>query len=301
MEPHRFDGRVAVITGAGRGIGRAHARLLAERGASVVVNDIGGSMGGEGTDEGPATAVVDEIVAAGGAAIADASDISTPEGGEALIAAAIERFGRVDIVVNNAGIMRWAGFPEADADNLERHLAVHVGGSFHTTRAAWPHLVEQDYGRVVMTTSTGMLGLPENVSYATAKAGVIGMARSLSTAGAAHGIKVNLIAPAAATRMAGQAEESPEMASDLVSPMVAFLAHEDCPVSGEVYVAGGGRFTRLFIATTEGYVHDSGSPTVEDVADHWAAINDEAGYTVPADLMDWTGTFLAHLLPPSTT
>jgi NAD(P)-dependent dehydrogenase (short-subunit alcohol dehydrogenase family) len=295
----RFDGRVAVVTGAGRGIGRAHARLLAARGASVVVNDLGGSMEGEGTDAGPAAAVVEEITAAGGAALADTSDISTPAGGEALVAAALERFGRIDIVVNNAGIMRWAGFPEVDAESLAAHLAVHVGGSFHVTRAAWPHLVAQGYGRVVMTTSTGMLGLAENVSYATAKAGVLGMARSISTAGAAHGIKVNLIAPAAATRMAGAQAESPEMASDLVSPMMAYLAHEDCPVTGEVYVAGGGRFNRLFIATTPGYVHAGGAPTVEDVAEHWATINDEAGYLVPSDLMDWTADFLAHLLPSS--
>ncbi|MGZ4452436.1 MAG: SDR family NAD(P)-dependent oxidoreductase, partial [Nocardioides sp.] len=238
MNQHRFDGRVAVVTGAGRGIGRAHALLLADRGASVVVNDLGGSMDGVGEDAGPASSVADEIVAAGGAAVADSSDVATAAGGQALIDAAVERFGRIDIVVNNAGIVRWAGFPEADLDNLERHLAVHVAGSFNTTRAAWPHLVDQGYGRIVMTTSTGMFGLPNNLSYATAKAAVIGLTRSLTTAGAAHGIKINLIAPAAMTRMAGQADDPADssgggpapMAPDLVAPMVAFLAHEDCPV-----------------------------------------------------------------------
>ena len=168
---------------------------------------------------------------------------------------------------------------------------MHVGGSFNTTRAAWPHMVEQGYGRIVMTTSTGMFGLPKNLSYATAKAAVIGLTRSLTTAGAAHGIKVNLIAPAAFTRMAGQpsdARRRREMSPDLVAPMVAFLAHEDCPVSGEIYAAGAGRFARIFIASTEGYVHPGPAPTIEDVAEHWATINDETGYYVPADLIDWS-------------
>ncbi len=161
MDRYGFEGRVAVVTGAGRGIGRAYARLLAERGASVVVNDLGGSMEGAGTDAGPASTVAAEIVAAGGAAVADTSDVASPAGAQALVDTAVERFGRVDILVNNAGIIRWAGFPEADADNLASHLAVHVGGSFNTTRAAWPRMVEQGYGRIVMTSSSGMFGLPD--------------------------------------------------------------------------------------------------------------------------------------------
>ena len=204
---------------------------------------------------------------------------------------AVERFGRVDILINNAGIIRWAGFPEADADNLAQHLAVHVGGSFNTTRAAWPHMVQQGYGRIVMTTSTGMFGLPTNLSYATAKGAVIGLTRSLTTAGAAHGIKINLIAPAAFTRMAGQPTDerpSAQMAPELVAPMAAFLAHESCPVSGEIYAAGAGRFARIFIASTLGYVHSAAQPTIEDVAAHWAQINDETGYYVPTDLTDWS-------------
>jgi NAD(P)-dependent dehydrogenase (short-subunit alcohol dehydrogenase family) len=187
--------------------------------------------------------------------------------------------------------------PDVDAENLDAHLAVHVRGSFNTTRAAWPHMVDHSYGRIVMTTSTGMLGLPNNTSYATAKAGVIGLTRSLSAAGAAAGVKVNAIAPGAMTRMAGADadEPAPEMSPDLVAPMVAFLAHEECPVSGEIYTAGFGRFARLFIASTQGYVHGDGLPTPEDVVRHWATINDESGYDVPADLSAWSRQFMRHL------
>ncbi|MER5195743.1 SDR family NAD(P)-dependent oxidoreductase [Streptomyces sp. NPDC002755] len=306
MSEFSFEGRVAVVTGAGRGIGRAHARLLAERGAKVVVNDLGGSMEGDGSDAGPAQKVVEEIVAAGGEAVADTHDVSTPAGGQAVIDTAIEHFGRIDVLVNNAGIIRWAGLPEVDAENLERHLAVHLVGSFNTLRAAWPHFVEQQYGRVVLTTSSGLFGLDNNLSYAAAKAGTVGLARSAKLSGEPHGIKVNLIAPAAMTRMGGGPEEEPAetapgmpyMPSDAVAPMVAYLAHESCPVNGEIYTAGAGRFARLFIASTEGYVHDGGSVTVEDVAGNWDAINDEKGYYVPSDLMAWSGAFLKHQFTP---
>lgn len=286
-----------MITGAGRGIGRSYARLLAARGASVVVNDLGGSIEGIGADAEPASAVVAEILGAGGTAIADHSDVATAAGAEALVEAAVRQFGRLDVVINNAGIIQWAGFPEADAENLERHLAVHVRGSFNTTRAAWPHLVDQGYGRIVMTMSTGMLGLPTNISYATAKAAVIGLARSLAIAGADHSIRVNLIAPAATTRMAGDGRRGPQMPSELVAPMAAFLAHETCPVSGEIYVAGAGRFARMFIASTRGYLHQGSEPTMEDIARNWASINDERGYYVPAGLLDWSSTFMEHLRP----
>ncbi len=256
-------------------------------------------MAGDGADAGPAAAVVSQIVEAGGTATSDGNDVSTVAGAQALIDSAIEHYGRLDILINNAGIMRWAGLPEVDADNLDKHLAVHVGGSFNTCRAAWPLFADQGYGRIVMTTSSGVFGLPTNTSYAAAKGAVIGLTRSMATAGRKKGIKVNALAPAAMTRMAGPPSGAvdeavdPQMAPELVAPMAAFLAHETCPVTGEIYAAGAGRFARIFVASTPGYVDPAA--TVEDIAANWAVINDEAGYTVPADLMSWSADFLAHL------
>jgi NAD(P)-dependent dehydrogenase (short-subunit alcohol dehydrogenase family) len=293
-ETLRFDGRVAVVTGAGRGLGRAYAQLLAARGASVVVNDLGGSMEGGGADQGPADAVVGEIEAAGGSAIADTLDISTADGTAGLVAHALDAFGRIDILIANAGIMRWARFPDVTAEDLEAHLAVHTLGAFHLARAAWPHLAEQGYGRIVLTFSTGMLGLPGNTAYGVAKGGVLGLCRSLATAGRKHGVLANCIAPAASTRMAG--EGGPDLPPDQVAPMVAVLAHESCPVSGEVLAAGGGRFSRLFLGATPGWVADgSGAPTPEEVAAHWDDVTAEAGSTIPCDLLAWSSQFLSHL------
>jgi NAD(P)-dependent dehydrogenase (short-subunit alcohol dehydrogenase family) len=291
-----FDGRVAVVTGAGRGIGRAYAHLLAERGAQVVVNDLGGSIEGDGADAAPASAVVAEIVAAGGNAIPDSSDVSTTAGAETLARAAIEQFGRIDVLINNAGIIRWAGMPAVTIEEVEQHLAVHTAGSFNTARAAWPYMAERGYGRIVMTTSAGVFGLAGNVSYSTAKGAVIGLARTLATEGREHGIKVNLVAPNAYTRMAGEPNKALEtaMPPELVAPIVAFLAHEDCPVTGEIYAAGGGRFGRIFIAQTDGYLAGADA-SVEDVRAHWAAINDDASYTIPAGLNEWSAGFFSHL------
>ena len=272
--PYQFNGRVAVVTGAGRGIGQAYAQLLTERGANVVVNDIDDLPG-----------------------VTDTNDVSSPDGAQALINGAIERFGRIDILINNAGIIQWQKFADADRENLDAHLAVHLGGSFNTARAAWPHMVEAGYGRIVMTTSTGVLGLRGNFAYAAAKGAVIGLTRTLAVEGAKAGIKVNAIAPAATTRMAG--DEGPEMPPELVAPMAAFLAHEDCPVTGEIYTAGAGRFARLFIGSTKGQI--APHPTIEEVAEKWTSINDESGYFVPSDLTEWSNAFLTHMTSVTLT
>ena len=305
----RFDGRVAIVTGAGRGLGRAHALLLAERGAKVVVNDLGGSKEGEGSDAGPANDVVSEIVAAGGLAVADTNNVGSEEGCHALVQTAIREFGRIDIVVNNAGISRWATFPEADAENLELTLDVHLRGTWHTTRAAWPYMEQQGYGRIITTTSTGMLGLSDNLAYATAKGALIGFTRSLAVAAAPKGILVNCVAPNSVTRPSLSADKPnivtanqmdaarvQAMQTDLVSPMVAYLAHDSCQVNGEILVAGAKRFARWFMGFTPGWLDDGdGVPTVEDIVTHWDEINDQSGYYVPTGTYDWGARFMAHL------
>lgn len=263
----------------------------------MVVNDLGTSTSGTGIDDTPAEEVAAEIVAAGGTAVADHNDVSSPTSAQALVDAAIEQFGRIDILINNAGVIAWSSFPDTDDDNLGRHLAVHLGGSFLTARAAWPHLVAQTYGRIVMTTSSGIFGLPNNTSYAAAKGGVVGLTRSLATAGAKHGIRVNAIAPAAMTRMAGPAPDdtAARMDPSLVAPMAAYLAHDSCPVNGEIYAAGAGRFARILLAQTPGYIHATKDPSIEDIAEQWDTINDERGFVVPRDLMSWSEMFLSHL------
>jgi NAD(P)-dependent dehydrogenase (short-subunit alcohol dehydrogenase family) len=307
MSGLRLDGRVAAVTGAGRGIGRAYALLLGQLGAKVVVNDLGGSTLGVGTDPGPASEVVTQIRASGGTAVANSSDVSTVEGGRSVVDAAVGEFGRIDILVNNAGNMVWGALPEATIDTIEAHWAVHVRGSFNTCYAAWPYMLEQNYGRVVLTTSVGIFGLPDNIGYAIAKASFIGMAKSMTVGRGDRNVNVNCIAPNAMTRLGAhpsdglaemQPEPTPFMDPALVAPMVAYLSHESCDVSGEVYVAGAGRFSRLFVGSTPGYLHpDPLDATVDDVAAHWAEINDEAGYYVPSTLMDWAGHYMAHLYP----
>lgn len=298
----RFDDKVVIVTGAGRGLGRAYARLLAARGASVVVNDLGSTVDGDGSDPATATAVVAEIIAAGGVAVADGNDVSQQAGAEALVATAVGAFGAVDAVINNAGIMRWAAMPTVSADDLAAHLAVHLGATFHTTRAAWPYLVACGAGRVVVTTSSGIFGHPANTAYAAAKGAVVGFMRSVALAGARRGIAVNAIAPAAQTRMAvasTDGDDGPdaedEMAPELAAPMAAYLAHRACPANGQIYTAGGGRFSRVVLATNEGYLHSGSTPTIEDVAANWTGINDLSDLDVPTDLMGWSGRFLLHL------
>jgi NAD(P)-dependent dehydrogenase (short-subunit alcohol dehydrogenase family) len=294
MDSIRFDGRVAIVTGAGRGIGRAHALLLAERGARVVVNDLGSANSGDGSDPGPAERVAAEIRAAGGEAVANTSDVASVDGAAQLVRRAIDSYGRVDVLVNNAGIFTPDEFPTLTVAELRRYFDVHVGGSYNVTRECWPHMVRAGYGRIVMTTSHGILGSPSLIAYGTAKGGVFALAKALAVTGRGLGITVNSIAPVAATRLAGGDDNGTSgegvldgAAPALVSPLVTLLCHESCPVSGETFLSGGRRHARLFVAETEGYVHPDADLTPEAVAEHWKQIMDDSDHYVPADTQAW--------------
>ena len=302
----RFDDQVAVITGAGGGLGKQYALLLASRGARVVVNDKGGSVTGGASNTEAADAAAEEIRQLGGEAVADSHSVSSPEGGDAIIGTALRAWGRVDIVINNAGIVRAAPFEEMTAEQLEPLLDVHLKGAFYVTRPAWKVMREQGYGRVLNTCSAaGILGASGMSNYGSAKTGLIGLTRVLAAEGANQNIKVNAIAPIAYTRMLAhsiEGAEQPEDASaravldDLVSqylqkldpaqvaPVAAFLTHRDCLVSGEIYTVGAGHVSRFFIGRTKGFY--SPALSVEDVRDHLEEIRDETGYTVPGGTAD---------------
>jgi NAD(P)-dependent dehydrogenase (short-subunit alcohol dehydrogenase family) len=267
MTELRFDDRVAVITGGGRGLGRAYALLLAARGAKIVINDPGVSMAGDATDEGPAEALAGEIRAAGGQAVANLDSVATREGGEAIVQSALDAFGRVDIVIHSAGNVRRGPLAEFAYEDFEQVLDVHLRGAFNVVRPAFPLMQQQGYGRVVLTGSiNGLYGKANNVNYATSKAGLMGMSNTIAIEGAGANIKSNVIIPAAVTRMSAGIDVSkfPPMEPELVAPAVAWLAHEDCSISGEMLVAMGGRVARAFIAESEGVYRPEWS--IEDVA-----------------------------------
>ena len=291
-----FDGKVAIITGAGGGLGRQHALLLAARGALVVVNDLGGAVDGTGADVGAAQLVVDEIKAAGGEAVADSNSVATPEGGAAVVQTAIDTFSRVDIVINNAGILRDKSFANMSSELLDPVLDVHLRGAFHVTQPAWQHMREQNYGRIVSTSSSsGLFGNFGQANYGAAKMGIVGFTRVLSVEGAKYGITANAIAPLALTRMT-EALLGPmgeKVAPERVSPLVAYLAHESCTATGRVFSVGGGRIAEVFIGETQGF--QSAELTPEVVAENWDAITDREGYVVPANSSEETALYASAL------
>lgn len=275
----RFDDRVAVITGGGRGLGREYALLLASRGAKVVVNDPGGSLSGDGNDAAPAQQVADEITAAGGVAVANTDSVATPEGGRAIIGAAVSAFGRVDILIHNAGTVRRGSLRELSYQDFDAVLDVHLRGGFHVVRPAFPLMCDNGFGRIVLTSSIGGLYGNHNVAnYGVAKAGLIGLSNVAALEGAAHNVTCNVVVPSAVTRMAEGIDTSayPPMGPELVAPTVAWLSHESCSVTGEMLVAIGGRVARAFIAETAGVYRPTWS--VEDVAANIDVIRDD---TVP--------------------
>jgi NAD(P)-dependent dehydrogenase (short-subunit alcohol dehydrogenase family) len=298
MAELRFDGRVAIVTGAGQGLGRQHALELAARGAKVVVNDLGGALDGTGASTGPASDVVAEIKKNGGEAVASLDNVATVEGAEAIVRTALDAFGRVDIVVNNAGILRDKSFKNMSPEEFDQVIAVHLRGSFLVTHAAWPHLREQAYGRVVMTSSpAGLFGNFGQANYSAAKMGLVGLTKTLAAEGAKYNIKVNAIAPIAWTRMTEDllpAEFKDRLSVDLVTPVVAWLAHESNESSGETYSVGGGKVARVFVAEGPGFAKKDGL-SVEDIRDNWRQINETEPYLIAKNIGEQTAALFQAL------
>ena len=302
----RFDEKVAVITGAAGGLGKQYALLLASRGARIVVNDTGGSVDGEGANAAAANGVAEEIRQRGGEAVVDNNSVTRPEGGEAIINTALQNWGRVDIIINNAGFVRDALFEDLTGERLDPLVDVHLKGAFYVTMPAWRVMREQRYGRVLNTCSAaGLLGAERMSNYGAAKTGLIGLTRVLAAEGIHDNIKVNAIAPIAYTRMlAHSVEDAGQQANPaaravlddlvgqylrkldpaLVAPVAAYLTHEVCGVSGEIYTVGAGHVARFFIGRTKGFYRPALS--VEDVRDHLEEIRDESDYTVPGGPAD---------------
>ncbi|MCH2626399.1 MAG: SDR family NAD(P)-dependent oxidoreductase [Acidimicrobiales bacterium] len=311
MDELRFDDRVALVTGAGGGLGREHALLLASRGAAVMVNDLGSpTMGGQDHDPSPAQAVVEEITAAGGVAIANSDSVASREGAESMVASALEEFGRLDILINNAGIIRNRTFLNIGEYEFEPVLDVHVKGCFFVTRPAYEHMKTVGYGRIINTSSgSGLFGSFGQTAYSAAKAAIYGFTRTLAIEGSRYGVHVNAIAPGALTRMTGDvlgddgamAEMTGLSGEDLVyqmgphqvAPAVVYLAHESCSLNGETLSASGGRVGRAFMGVTKGIYEDD--LTLETVAERIDEVCDEDGYLVPDNVDQEIELLLSHL------
>jgi NAD(P)-dependent dehydrogenase (short-subunit alcohol dehydrogenase family) len=306
----RFDGRTVVVTGAGRGLGLGYASLLASLGASVVVNDLGGRPDGNGADSSVSEAAAQDLRDLGGAAVADTSDVSSEAGANRLVAAALDAFGRLDAVINNAGFLAGRTFPDVSLDDLRQHLDVNLVGTFLVTRAAWPHLVASGHGRVVTTISSAVYGAAPVLPYATAKGAVLGMTKALAQAGKEHGVTVNAFAPRADTRLTGDpdirraagvsaASTGPARTPNRPAAAAAFLVHDSCDVTGRVVVSDGGRVAEMFLGETRGTLLPDGD--VGAVAAAWDRIVDRTGFAAPTSAAEQRTHSDAVLgAPPST-
>ncbi len=289
-KPITFDGRVAIVTGAGGGLGRTYALELARRGARVVVNDLGGSVDGTGSSESAADRVVTEIEEAGGEAVANYDSVSTPEGGEAIVQTALDTFDTVDIVINNAGILRDRSFANMELGELQAVLEVHLRGAFYVSQPAFRVMKEKGYGRFVFTSSNaGLFGNFGQANYGAAKAGLAGLSNVLAIEGAKYNIKSNAIAPIAKTRMTedllGPFAEMVQ--PEQVTPMVVYLCSEASEHTHEIFTAGGGRYGRIAIVTNNGWIAGQGEvPSVEEIADHLDEIRDLSDPIVPESIND---------------
>jgi NAD(P)-dependent dehydrogenase (short-subunit alcohol dehydrogenase family) len=296
MDDLRFDGDVALVTGAGRGIGRSHALELARRGARVVVNDVGGAIDGASAAEDPAQTVVEEILAGGGVALANHDSVATPEGGAAMVAAAHDEYGRLDIVVNNAGILRDKSFGKLTPDLVDPVIDVHLRGAFHVLIPAWGYMKEHGYGRIINTSSgSGLFGNFGQANYGAAKAGLVGLTRVLAVEGRPLGIKANVVAPAASTRMTEQllGERAALLSPDSIAPVVAFLAHRSCELSGQILSVGGGHVSAVLLTVTRGIT--DASMTAESLRDRLDEIFDTDDAFVPRHLGDEMKQIIAAL------
>lgn len=284
-EPITFDGRVAIITGAGGGLGRTYALELAHRGARVVVNDLGGAVDGTGASSSAADQVVAEIQEAGGEAVANHDSVSSEEGGEAIVQTALDAFGRLDIVVNNAGILRDKSFAKMTMAEVEAVIDVHLKGGFNVSSPAFKIMRESGYGRFVFTSSaSGLFGNFGQANYGAAKAGLVGLSNVLAIEGEKHNIKSNAIAPIAKTRMTEDllGPFADMMAPEQVTPMVVYLCSEANQYNHEIFTVGGGRYGRVFIGTNKGWFAGSDEvPSVEAISEHIGQIRDISDYVIP--------------------
>lgn len=280
-----FKGRVALVTGAGGGLGRTYAEALAQRGAAVVVNDLGGNVDGSGTSSSMADQVVEEIRSSGGKAVANYDSVSTPAGGEAMVKAAVDNFGRLDIVINNAGILRDKSFAKLSTEELELVLDVHLKGAFFVSQPAFRVMKENGYGRFIFTSSAaGLFGNFGQANYAAAKRGLVGLSNVLAIEGARFGITSNVIAPLAKTRLSQEALGAfqASLEPELVTPMVIYLVSEQCKLTHEVFSVGGGRFSRVVTGVTPGWFSgNANAPQPEEVAAHLEEIMATDGLTFP--------------------
>lgn len=282
----RYDGRVAVITGAGGGLGRGYALYLAQRGAKVVVNDLGGAADGQGNSSAAADQVVAEIKALGGEAVANYDSVASAAGGERIVGTAMDKFGRVDIVINNAGILRDASLVKMSSDSFDMLIDVHLKGAFYVTQPAFRIMKESGYGRVVYTASgAGVFGNFGQANYAAAKMGLVGLSNVTAIEGAKYNIKSNVITPIARTRLTeslmGPTGEM--FAPEYIAPLVAYLVSEECEYTHEIFNVGAGRYSRVFIGSAPGWSSPAGTvPTVEDIRDKRDVIFSTEGYRIPS-------------------
>lgn len=293
-----FNDQVAVVTGAGRGLGRVYALELARRGAAVVVNDLGGTMTGQGADTAVADQVVEEITAAGGTAVASHDSVDSAEGGEAIVRTAVERFGRLDVVVSNAGIFNSIPFDELTAEDWRRMLSVHLDGGFYLAQPAYRVMKRQGYGRFVfIASSAGMFGQHLEAHYAAAKSGLVGLTNVIALEGAPHGILANTVLPFGISRMVTETLGDPKVLEDngffrairpeLVAPLVVYLASRDCGFTHQNFSACAGRFARVFVGLGEGWMAPPDSdPTADDIAGHLSEVSATELFTIPGSIYD---------------